>query len=140
MIWFLLENPNLNPAEKSPEWNLYSLIPLIPVINSGGKRVLVSNGDGSFPVEDHVFLSLEVVKIEGVDVATESQLSHLTAEPPGTFREVDLDLFQDIEQVGGGGEQDRVQRNLPILLAKINLEYHHTDTSPLYLCHVEHRT
>ena len=102
--------------------NLYSLIPLIPVINSGSKRVVVGHGDGSFPVEDHVLLSLEVVQIQSVDVAAESQLSHLITEPPGTFREVNLDLFQDIEQVGGDGEQDRVQRNRPILLKKINLE------------------
>ena len=99
------------------------MIPLIPVINSGSKRVLVSNGDGSFPVEDHVLLSVEIVQIESMDIAAESQLSHLVAEPPGTFREVNLDLFEDIEQVGGDGEQDRVQRNQAILLAKINLEY-----------------
>ena len=122
MIWFLLENPNLNPAEKYPEWTVIPWSPLIPVINSGSKRVLVSNGDGSFPVEDHVLLSVEVVQIESVDIAAESQLSHLITEPPGTFREVNLDLFQDIEQVGGDGEQDRVQRNLAILLAKINIE------------------
>ena len=84
---------------------------------------MVSHGDGSFPVEDHVLLSLKVVQIEGVDVATESQLSHLITEPPGTFREVNLDLFQDIEQVGGDGEQDRVQRNLSSFLTKINLQY-----------------
>ena len=83
---------------------------------------MVSNGDGSFPVEDHVLLSVEVVQIESVDIAAESQLSHLITEPPGAFRQVNLDLFQDIEQVGGDGEQDRVQRNLPILLSKINLE------------------
>ena len=122
MIWFLLENPNLNPAEKYPEWIFIPWSPLIPVINSGSKRVLVSNGDGSFPVEDHVRLSVEVIQIESVDIATQSQLSHLITEPPGTFWEVNLDLFQDIEQVGGDGEQDRVQWNLPILLPKINLE------------------
>ena len=108
--------PKLESYREISRVNRYSLIPLIPVINSGSKRVLVSNGDGSFPVEDHVLLSVKVVQIESVDVATESQLSHLITEPPGTFREVNLDLFQDIEQVGGDGEQDRVQRNLAILL------------------------
>ena len=96
---------------------------MIPVINSGSKRVLVSNGDGSFSVEDHVLFSVEIVEIEGMDIAAESQLSHLITEPPGAFRQVNLDLFQDIEQVGGDGEQDRVQRNLPILLAIFNFQY-----------------
>ena len=96
---------------------------MIPVINSGSKRVLVSNGDGSFSVEDHVLFSVEIVEIEGMDIAAESQLSHLITEPPGAFRQVNLDLFQDIEQVGGDGEQDRVQRNLSSFLTKINLQY-----------------
>ena len=76
-----------------------------------------------------MLLSVEVVEIESVDIAPESQLSHLITEPPGTFREVNLDLFQDIEQVGGDGEQDRVQRNLAILLAKIHLEYSNSHTA-----------
>ena len=98
--------PKLESCREISRVRLYSLIPPIPVINSGSKRVLVSNGDGSFPIKDHVFLSLEVVQIESVDVAAQSQLSHLVTEPPGPFREVNLDLFQDIEQVGGDGEQD----------------------------------
>ena len=70
-----------------------------------------------------MLFSVEIVEIEGMDIAAESQLSHLITEPPGAFRQVNLDLFQDIEQVGGDGEQDRVQRNLSSFLTKINLQY-----------------
>ena len=70
-----------------------------------------------------MLLCMEVVQVESLDLVTEPQLPQLQAEPPGARGQVNLDLLQDIEQVGGDGEQDRVQRNLPILLTKFNFQY-----------------
>ena len=64
-----------------------------------------------------MLLCMEVVQVESLDLVTEPQLPQLQAEPPGARGQVNLDLLQDIEQVGGDGEEDRVQGNLHNLLS-----------------------
>ena len=86
-----------------------------PVIKSCSETVLVRDGDDALPIEDHVLLSEEVIQVESLRIVTKPQLPHFQTEPPGSnLGEVNLDLLEDVEQVGGEGEEDRVQRHLNI--------------------------
>lgn len=84
-----------------------------PIADHCVEGVLVLDVDLAPPVEDHVLLCLQVKHVDSLGVGSQPQLPHLQPPPPGPhLRDVELDLLESRDKVGGDGEQDRVERNL----------------------------